>query len=44
MAPGLTWNIPGGIEEGTFTFAELFWMKQQGWNPALVTNEKNRVK
>jgi hypothetical protein len=44
MAPGVVWNIPGGIEEGTFSFAELFWMKQQGWNPAQITNESNRNK
>jgi hypothetical protein len=44
MAPGVVWNIPGGIEDGVFSFAELFWMKQQGWNPAQITNESNRNK
>lgn len=31
---GVNWEIPGGIGmDDTFTYAELIWMKEQGWNP-----------
>lgn len=37
---GVTWEIPGGIDLGdTFTYAELIWMKEQGWNPNDIKDE-----
>ena len=37
---GVTWDIPGGLDlSGTFTYAELIWMKEQGWNPNDIKDE-----
>lgn len=34
MGGSTYWEIPGGIGiDDTFTYAELIWMKEQGWNP-----------
>jgi len=37
---GVYWDIPGGIGlSDTFTYAELVWMKEQGWNPNDIKDE-----
>lgn len=37
---GVYWDIPGGIGvSDSFTYAELVWMKEQGWNPNDIKDE-----
>ena len=37
---GIYWDIPGGLDlSSTFTYAELIWMKEQGWNPNDIKDE-----
>lgn len=40
MGGGVNWEIPGGIGvNDEFTYAELIWMKEQGWNPNDIKDE-----
>ena len=40
MGGGVYWEIPGGVGlADTFTYAELIWMKEQGWNPNDIKDE-----